>query len=390
MLAVPDHDPEVFALIRAEITARGPITFARFMDLALYAPGAGYYMRDADQIGARGDFYTSSQVHVLFGEMIARQLDEMAVRIGAPRFTVVECGAGRGTMAHDILTALTASGRGPALHYMIVEKSPAMIARQRRLLDPFAAAGRVTWAAALPTEPIVGCVLSNELLDAFPVHRVARHGGRLQEIYVDAAGDGFVERMAPPSTPELAAYLDRVDVTLVEGQQAEVNLAAVAWMRAAGRALGRGFVLSIDYGYPAEELYAPHRVRGTLLAYHRHRTNEAFLNRVGRQDLTAHVDFTSLALAGREVGLDVEGFTNQTGFLLGLGAHEVAERLLDAAADEAARADTLAGVRGLLDPHGMGQTFKVLIQRKGVPPSRLRGLSLGSGGAHRLAAVPDG
>lgn len=383
-----DHQPEVLALIRDEIAAHGPITFACFMDLALYAPGAGYYMRDADRIGARGDFYTSGNVHTLFGEMIARQLDEMASLVDEDSFTVIEQGAGRGALAFDIIAALSSSPRGAAFRYVIVEKSPAMIARQRQLLEPFVASGLVTWADALPFEPIVGCVFSNELVDAFPVHRVVRHEGVLREIYVDVAEEALVERLAAPSTPELAAYLARVGVSLAEGQQAEINLASIEWMRDVGHALRRGFVLTIDYGYPAEELYAPHHRRGTLLAYYRHRTNEAFVQRVGRQDLTTHVDFTSLAWAGRAVGLDVEGFTDQTNFLLGLGAHETAERLFDAEDDEAARERMLAGIRGLLDPHGMGRTFKVLIQRKGLPPSRLQGLSLGSGGAQRLAAIP--
>ncbi len=383
-----DHEPAVLALIRDEIAAHGPITFARFMELALYAPGAGYYMRDADRIGARGDFYTSSNVHTLFGESIARQIDEMAVLVGESPFTVIEQGAGRGALAFDVVTALSASPRGAAFRYVIVEKSPAMIARQRQLLAPFVASGLVTWADALPSEPIVGCVLSNELVDAFPVHRVARHEGALKEMCVDSVGEALVERLAAPSTPELGAHFERLGISLVEGQQAEINLAAVAWMRDVGRALRRGFVLTIDYGYPAEDLYAPHRKRGTVMAYHQHRANEAFYERIGRQDLTAHVDFTTVACAGREAGLEVEGFTDQTSFLLGLGAHEAAERLLDAAADETERERALIGLRGLLDPQGMGRVFKVLIQRKGVPSSRLRGLSLGSGRAQELWRPP--
>jgi SAM-dependent MidA family methyltransferase len=383
-----DHDPAVFALIRDEIAAHGPITFARFMELALYAPGAGYYMRDAARIGARGDFYTSSNVHPLFGESIARQIEEMASLAGTDSFAVIEQGAGRGGLAFDVLNAWSGSPSASGLRYVIVEKSPAMIAQQRRLLAPFLASGLVSWADALPADPVTGCVLSNELVDAFPVHRVARHGDALKELYVDAEGDALVERLAEPSTPDLASYLARLGISLAEGQQAEINLAAIGWMRAVGRALGRGFVLTIDYGYPAEELYAPHRKRGTLLAYHQHRTNEAYYERVGRQDLTAHVDFTTLAWAGQSEGLEVAGFTDQTSFLLGLGAHEAADRLLAAAADDAARARALAGIRGLLDPQGMGRTFKVLVQRKGLPPGRLRGLSLGSGGAQRLATAP--
>jgi SAM-dependent MidA family methyltransferase len=375
------------ALIRDEIARRGPITFARFMELALYAPGVGYYMRDAERIGPRGDYYTSSNLHPLFGELVAKQLAQMAGQLGAGPVTIIEQGAGRGALAFDVVHALARAPDLPAWTYLIVEKSPSMIARQQRLLDPLPASGRVAWADALPSEPLDGCVLSNELVDAFPVHRVVRKGGALKEIFVDAAGEGLAERLDAPSTPDLGAYLDRVGVTLVEGQHAEINLAAIHWMGAVGRSLRRGFVLTIDYGYPADELYDPSRRRGTLLAYHRHRANEAFYERIGRQDLTAHVDFTTLAWAGRAASLEVEGFADQTSFLLGLGAHEAAERLLAHAADEAERERTLASIRGLLDPHDMGRLFKVLIQRKGVPPGRLLGLTLGSGGAGRLAAA---
>ncbi len=385
-----DHDPAVLALIRDDIARRGPITFARFMDLALYAPGAGYYMRDAERIGARGDFYTSSNLSTLFGELIAKQLVEMAGMLGERPVTFIEPGAGRGALAFDVVHSLTRVQGLPPWTYLIVEKSPAMIAQQRRLLAPWLPSGRVAWADALPAAPVDGCVLSNELVDAFPVHRVIRRDGELREIFVDTAGDGLVERYDAPSTPALAARLDRLGVALVEGQQAEINLAAVDWLRAVGGALRDGFVLTIDYGYPADELYDPLRRKGTLQAYHQHRASEAFYDRVGRQDLTAHVDFTTLAWAGRDAGLEVVGFTDQTRFLLGLGAHETAERLLAAATDEAERERILTGVRGLLDPQDMGRLFKVLVQRKGVSPRKLLGLSLGSGGAGRLPAAPTG
>jgi SAM-dependent MidA family methyltransferase len=379
-----DHDPVVFALIRDEIARRGPITFARFMELALYAPGAGYYMRDAERIGPRGDYYTSSNLHPLFGDLIAKQLVEMAEILGATPVTIIEQGAGRGSLAFDVVQALTRVDAAAPWKYVIVEKSPAMIAHQQRLLEPMIASGRVMWADALPSEPLDGCVLSNELVDAFPVHRVIQKNGGLKEIFVDVDGEGLAERLDSPSTPDLAVYLDRVGVTLVEGQQAEINLLAIDWMRAVGRSLRRGFVLTIDYGYPADELYDPSRRRGTLLSYYQHRASEAFYERIGRQDLTAHVDFTTLAWAGGDAGLEVEGFVDQTSFLLGLGAHDAAERLLTVASDEADRERMLAGIRGLLDPQDMGRLFKVLIQRKGVSPGRLRGLSLGSGGGRRL------
>jgi SAM-dependent MidA family methyltransferase len=308
--------------------------------------------------------------------MIARQIAEMAQRCGGGPLTVIEQGAGKGVLAYDVLSALDRAG-GPVsrLPYLIVERSPAMVERQRRMLEPWAASRRIAWAEALPSG-IDGCVLSNELVDAFPVHRVVGQSGRLAELHVGLAGDGFADLVAPPSTPELDAYLQRVGVALTDGQQAEINLAASDWMRTVGRALRRGFVLTVDYGYQAEELYAPHRRRGTLLAYHRHRTNEAFYERIGRQDLTAHVDWTTLVLVGREVGLKPTGWADQTSFLLGLGVAEAAESCLAAATDDAERERLLAGIRGVLDPRDMGRTFQVLIQHKGLDPGLLSGLAL--------------
>ena len=342
------------------------MTFARYMELALYAPGLGYYMRDADRIGATGDYYTSSHLHPLFGEMIARQLDEMATVLGGA-FTVVEQGAGKGALAYDVLSAL---GRGTAaagrLSYVIVERSPAMVARQRRLLDPWAASGAVQWAEALPAAPIEGCILSNELVDAFPVHRVVRRDGRLAEVYVDAAADGLVETIGPPSTPELEAYLARVGATLIEGQCADINLAALDWMRGVGRALGRGFALTVDYGYPADELFAPHRRRGTLLAYSRHRTNEAFYDRIGRQDLTAHVDFQALKRAAGAAGAQVFGPIDQGRWLTALGIRVRADSLKKASLGRAREID--AALKRLIGGDAMGRLFKALaLASPGMP-----------------------
>ncbi|MEO5656218.1 MAG: SAM-dependent methyltransferase, partial [Nitrospiria bacterium] len=260
-----DHEPELLALIHREIARSGPLTFARFMDLALYAPGLGYYMRDAGRIGAQGDYYTSGNLHPLFGETVARQLDEMAALAG-PGFTVIEQGAGRGALAYDVLRATSSEGSDGPWPYLIVERSPAMVERQRQVLAPWAASGRVSWIEAFPNQPVNGCIVSNELVDAFPVHRVVQRDGALQEVYVAAAEAGVAEILGPPSTSELAAYLDRLGVTLAEGQYAEINLAAIEWMRAVGRAIDRGFAITIDYGHPAEELYGPHRPRGTLFA----------------------------------------------------------------------------------------------------------------------------
>ncbi len=354
------------------------MTFARFMELALYHPTFGYYTGGGageDKVGWEGDFYTSSDVHSAFGQALARQLRQMDELLHQPDpFTVIEMGPGKGLLARDILHA--AAGAESSLldrwRYVLLERSPAMRAAQRSTLgSSLAEAGRVTWVeslAELDHERIVGVMLSNELVDAFPVHRVTRHHGELREIVVDVEGDRFRERLAPLSTPELARYFERLGLTLEEGQIAEVNLEALGWMRSVGRILRQGFVITIDYGHVAEDLYDAVRRRGTLLCYHRHRVVDDPYERVGLQDMTAHVDFTSLAMTGEDAGLTTTGFTNHMGFLTGLGIEEVLQQL-----DPGSR--EFESVVQLLRPDGMGRTFKILIQHKGVEHPKVDGLT---------------
>ncbi len=359
--------------IGEEIRAHGPITFARFMELALYCPGLGYYTSPRTRIGKEGDFYTSPHVHPLFGTLIAVQLREMWARLGEPApFTVVEFGAGTGLMAGDVLR--TVGERWPrfhrALRYVIIEASPAPAgalageeaARFQRLDQVIAQRG-----------PLTGCVLSNEVVDALPVHRVRREGEHLREIFVTLEDGGFAEVSGAPSTPALADYLAWLGVALADGQEAEVNLAALRWVEEVAGALERGFVLTVDYGYEARELYDSQRFpRGTLMAYHRHRATTDLYRAIGQQDLTAHVNFTALMRRGREVGLATTGFTNQMKFLIALGILEEAEQQAQSEPQRAIH-HRLAAKR-LIVPQGMGETFKVLIQHKGVDDPQLRGL----------------
>jgi SAM-dependent MidA family methyltransferase len=214
---------------------------------------------------------------------------------------------------------------------------------------------------------VTGVILSNELVDAFPVHRVVMRPLGLREIYVGWDGSGFIEIETPPASPALERHFERLGVTLEAGQRADVNLQALEWMRQVGAILRRGLVFTIDYGHTATDLYAPSRKDGTLLCYHRHAVSDSPYLRVGQQDLTAHVDFTSLALAGQEAGLTVTGFTNQLHFLMGLGI-ESAFAGVDPESPES------AAMRALLRPDGMGTTYKVLIQHKGMPAPQLDGL----------------
>jgi SAM-dependent MidA family methyltransferase len=257
------------------------------------------------------------------------------------------------------------------VRYVLIERSPAMIAAQRQHLRPLLDEGaNILWAPDLsmfPPGSMTGVILSNELVDAFPVHRVVMRPLGLREIFVGWEGNGFIEIEAPPASPALERHCERLGVALETGQRADVNLQALEWMRQVGAVLRRGLVLTIDYGHTAADLYAPSRKTGTLLCYHHHTVSDSPYLRVGQQDLTAHVDFTSLALAGQDVGLTVTGFTNQLHFLMGLGI-ESAFAGVDPESPES------AAMRDLLRPDGMGTTYKVLIQHKGMPAPQLDGL----------------
>jgi SAM-dependent MidA family methyltransferase len=365
--------PELVQKLIARMEREGPLSFANFMEMALYDPEFGYYVREA-RIGANGDYWTSPEVHPIFADLVGRQIVQAAGVIApAEPFTVVEIGAGNGTFAGNLLKALKRQHPALAerLQYLIIERSTALEHRQRNYLGPLLQQGiPIRWSrdlAELSGDPISGVIFSNELVDAFPVHRVVKRGGSLRELFVEWSGQGFLEIEAPPGTPALEHYFERLGVRLEDGQQAEVNLEALSWMRQVAACLSKGLVLTIDYGHTAADLYSPVRKAGTLLCYYRATVCDSPYIRVGQQDMTAHVDFTSLALTGREAGLQVTGFTNQVHFLLGLGI-ESAFHGLD---PESAESESM---RRLLRPDGMGSTFKILVQHKGIAAPALDGL----------------
>jgi SAM-dependent MidA family methyltransferase len=356
------------AELRERIATSGGLPFAEFMAACLYHPRYGYYMTPRERIGKHGDFFTSSSVHALFGRLIARQLAQMAEHLGGATFQVVEQGAGEGHLALDILDALAKDV--PELYarlgYTLVEVSPASRARQARTLA--AHAERVQWCTAEDWSLPCGCFLSNELVDAFPVHVVVREGGTLSELFVVNAVDGdFAEAFREPSATALAEHFRWLGTAPVEGNRAEVNLVAPVWMRDVAARLGRGFVMTIDYGYPAAELYAPHRRTGTLLCYRQHQADDNPYAAVGEKDITSHVDFTALQRAGEEAGLETLWFGEQYRFLLGLGFVEELLRLQAQCADEREARGLRLTLKNLILPEqGMGETFKVLVQGKAV------------------------
>jgi len=366
---------ELKARIAREIDAGGPISFARFMERALYEPEIGYYTGPREKIGQKGDFYTSLDVHPVFGRLIGVQVAEMAESLPDGPFTVVEMGAGKGLLAYDVLREIRERfpdllGR---LTYRVVEVSPPMVRRQQALLREFA--DRITWHERLEEiDPVQGVFVSNELVDALPHHQVVMTGDGLMEVFVTCTKGRFSEVLRLPSTPALAAYLEALGLTLPEGYRTEISLAAPDWMRTVAGRLARGYVLTVDYGYPADVYYRPDRATGTFLCHHAHKVSEDPYARIGEQDMTAHVDFTSLARAGREAGLNPLGLTDQGHFLVGLGVGERMAAVLERDGGDPSTSDEFRAMRRLMDPLGMGKTFKVLVQEKGVDSPRLSGL----------------
>jgi SAM-dependent MidA family methyltransferase len=365
-------DPALLALIRQEIAACGPLSFARFMELALLHPHHGYYAT-RPAIGMAGDFVTAPELHAAFGACLARQAAELWRALDRPRpFTLLEWGAGTGALARDLMLV---AGREPdfaaALDYAVHEVSPALVAQQRATL---AAVGQVARWTAEPAPP-VGLVLANEVLDALPVHRLTVINGQLRELLVDWQAGDLAERPAPPTTPALAAYLADGGVRLAEGQVAEVNLSALDWLTTVAGRLERGAIIVIDYGDTTAALYSLRRRRGTLLCYTGQTVNEQPFRRVGRQDMTAHVDFGALMRQAARLGLHVAGLTSQGAFLAGLGLGELLlERQAQASPLEYTR--ERARIADLIRPDRLGR-FKVLILTRGLPSDLpLAGLSV--------------
>jgi SAM-dependent MidA family methyltransferase len=364
------------ALLAERIRRFGPITFAEYMRECLYHPVHGYYSQP--EVRRFADYYTSVDVHAIFGRLLARQFAEMWEQLGSPaEFWLVEAAAGTGRLAGQILdfTREQLPEFYRALRYVAVERSPARCDQIAARLAAHSAAGRCTASVEIPARIPVGCVFSNELLDALPVHRVLQENGTMLEIFVICQGEGFTEETMPLSTCAISEYFATQQITLIEGQQAEAGLEACDWIMEVGRRLERGFVLTIDYGHEALDLFDAHHMAGTALAYAKHRASEEFYAAPGEQDLTAHVNFTALKMWGQRSGLEPLGLVSQTAFLLALGqANEFAD-LDDEGMDETARVRARLQLKTLIYPEGMGERFQVLVQRKGVAEARLTGLS---------------
>lgn len=363
------------------------ITFAEYMDLVLYHPQHGYYANNSVNIGPQGDFFTSPHLGADFGELLAEQFVQIWEILGKPKhFSLLEIGAGQGLLAVDILQYLQRQFPDffEVIEYIIVEKSIALRKEQQQRLQGFP----IRWCAfeEIPTASLIGCCFSNELVDAFPVHQFVIEEGQLKEIYVTIDNHNFVEVIGEPSTSQLTNYFNLMGINLPsEGYRSEINLAALDWLSLVADKLQRGYLLTIDYGYPAERYYNPARRQGTLQCYYRHRHHDNPYVHIGRQDITAHVDFTALERWGELCGLEKVGFTQQGLFLmaLGLGTRIAALSSSDATGSREInqvlqRRDAL---HQLMNPMGLGG-FGVLVQSKGLTEEEkaqvLKGLSMPS------------
>lgn len=360
-------------IILSTIQKEGQMTFERFMEMALYYPRLGYYTSERERIGPEGDFYTSPDLHPIFGRVMAGQLYEMWLLLGRPEYwQLVEYGAGKGSLARDILLALAKDHPESfkTLTYSIIEAGPYFIQNQQKMLEEAGMSReKVKWvhhpSSTHAGEGITGVFLSNELVDALPFHRVRHGADGLKEIYVDHQQHQWVELEDDPSDPYLSRYFEEEGVVLETGQAAEVNLRSRSWLQEISDNLSRGFVLTIDYGGRSEDLYSRKRFQGTMRCFRRHRLVESPYEAIGGQDITASVNFSSLMRWGEAFGLKPGPLLTQSEFLMNAGILELAGNHDDYTYDHDFYS-TAEAVKKLVLPGGMGSVFKVLVQGKGL------------------------
>lgn len=365
-LPLPDaealtHSRQLIGLIRAAIVRRGGrIPFRDFMQLALYAPGLGYYVAGSRKLGAGGDFVTAPEISPLFSACLAQTIAP-ALR-GLPQANILEIGAGSGIMAAGILRYLSAAGQAPA-HYYILELSGDLRERQARTIRRHApeCLATVVWLDALPAG-LSAVVLGNEVLDAMPVNIVTKQNAAWHEQYVAWQEDRLVWQAGEISDTRLAermlAIEEKFGAPFAEGYTTEINLLAEDWLAGLGRTLRQGLVLLFDYGFPRHEFYHPQRSSGTLMCHYRHHAHADPFFHPGLQDITAHVDFTAMAEAAWNSGFRIEGYTNQGNFLIGSGLTELCQQQ---SVEELQPQMVLANqIKKLTLPHEMGELFKVL------------------------------
>lgn len=361
------HSQQLQEFIFAEIESNGgQITFARFMELALYAPGLGYYSAGAQKFGDAGDFVTAPEISPLFAQCLARQCQQvLSLWTDA---NILELGAGSGKMAVDLLLELERLNTLPQ-RYLILEVSAELRQRQHALFQaqiPHLLA-RVEWLEHLPVAAsFTGIILGNEVIDALPVHRFhLDNSNNIQEFYVARAQDKLMWQLDQPSSSELIQHVQALSINHGSSSyESEINVLLPAWLNSLSACLKRGVILLIDYGFPQQEYYHPERSMGTLMCHYRHRAHDDPLMLVGLQDITVHVDFTAVAESAVAAGLQVAGYTTQAAFLLSCGLLELPNLQLDDNIRE--RVMLNQQVQKLTSPSEMGELFKVIALTRGM------------------------
>ena len=369
--------------IRELIQKHGRITFAQFMQTCLYSPNGGFYSGRRDRISAH--FGTSPTMHPVFGALVARQLEQMWNILGNPSvFHVIEAGSGDGVLAQSIVAACRRETPrfAEALYYVCADYEPGWPESDDHSLNrcagithptspgrPDAASRiqRVKTAGLGAFRNVAGCILSNELIDNFPVHRFRIQDGRVKEVYVTLVAGKLTETLAEPSTPHIEKRLAVLGLSLPEGYQGEVNLAMEDWVDQVSASLDRGFVLTIDYGQPATDLYSPHNAQGTLVCHYRHGVTDDPYRNIGEQDITCQVDFTSLKMLGERHGLATVGCTTQSRFLANLGFYSFLEAQQPEGRTAARSELSRIAMMTLVDPDEYGD-FKALAQAREIEP----------------------
>ena len=366
MIEIVPHSSVLTERLRARITREGPISFREWMQAALYDEAEGYYRRPHQIWGRDGDYRTSAERSDLFAATFARYFARLYQELGNPEtFSIVEIGGGAGHFAFGVLQTLDAYFPQvlAATHYVFDEISePAQTAARQRLL-PFIERMKFGSLDDLDLKPDI--IFSNELLDAFPVHRVTVVDGTLREYYVTLGSkEQFAWMIGPPSTAELAEYLNQNDIRLREGQVVEVNLDLEAWLAKAAAKLKQGYLITVDYGAEAADLYdSEEREQGTLRSFRKHAFVDDLLVSPGESDLTSTINWTAIRAAGEKLGLEMVAFTSQDKFLLEAGLlDQLAVQSEDAGERERIRLSTAA--REMILPNGMAASFQVLVQKK--------------------------
>jgi SAM-dependent MidA family methyltransferase len=357
-------------IIKTEIRKKGWMTFAEFMEIALYHPGLGYYTSGRARIGKRGDYYTSPSIDPAFGEVLAGFIARAGSLLNEPSLRVIEFGGGTGILAGHILDSLKSNHPESyeKTRYLIVEKGrPTQDATDEALDKHAAKVEFVSGISEAGPDGVSGIILSNELVDALPFHRVRFRTGDMKEIFVSLEDGEFTEIEDAPGAEEITEYFDGYGISFSEGQEAEVNLNAGRWLEAAGKLLKKGFILTIDYGFLAPELYRPERMKGTHKCMYKHSISENPYINIGEQDITAHVDFSNLIRVGESLGLKKVKYTTQGQFLVDWGVLDIMTGLFgkESSPDRAGHWRNTA-IKNLFLPGSMGNSFKVLLQTKNM------------------------